>query len=95
MQIMKKFLLIAACLALPLASFAADNKPAHAKGASAPAHAKAARAPAPSASSVSSREAVHASKMRGSANGACQKKATDQKLSGDERKAFMVTCMKG
>jgi hypothetical protein len=94
MKIMKKSLLLVACLALPLVSFAADNKPAHAKGASAPAHGKSARAPAPAASSVSSREAVHASKMRGSANGACQKKATDQKLAGEERKAFMVTCMK-
>jgi hypothetical protein len=75
---MKTSLLLAACLAMPLMSFAA-----------APASADAA------ASSAAAKEAVHASKTRGSANGACQQKATDQKLMGEERKAFMVTCMKG
>jgi Skp family chaperone for outer membrane proteins len=80
MQIMKKsLLLVVACLALPLATFAADTKPAR----------------APAASAVNSREAVQASKQRGSAMGACQQKATDQKLVGEERKTFLVTCMKG
>jgi hypothetical protein len=78
MQIMKKSLLVVvACLALPLATFAADTKPA------------------PAASAASAREAVQASKQRGSAMGACQQKATDQKLVGEERKTFLVTCMKG
>jgi hypothetical protein len=85
MQIMKKTLLLAAFLALPLATFAADAKPAAGH---------AAAAPAPAASAISSREAVQASKQRGSAMGACQQKATDQKLTGEERKTFIATCVK-
>jgi hypothetical protein len=77
MQIMKKSLLVVvACLALPLATFAADTQPM------------------PPASAASARAAVQASKHRGSAMGACQQKATDQKLVGEERKTFVATCMK-
>jgi hypothetical protein len=90
MKIMKKSLLLVACLALPLATFAADAKQAPAKGNTATAS-----APAPAASAIDSHAAVKASKMRGSANGACQQKATDQKLMGEERKSFMVKCMNG
>jgi hypothetical protein len=75
---MKNSLLLAACLAMPLMSFAA-----------APAKVDAA------ASAAAAKEAVHASKTRGSAMGACQQKATEQKLLGEERKAFLVTCVKG
>jgi hypothetical protein len=95
---MSKSLLAVICLALPLAAFAAegkhDNKPTHVAGAKHPA--KAPTSPASSASAAAdSRAAVKASKMRGSGMGACQKKAADQKLGVEERKAFMVTCMKG
>jgi hypothetical protein len=94
MKIMKKSLLLVACLALPLATFAADGKQAPHKDKHGAAAASAA-APAPAASAIDSHAAVKASKMRGSANGACQKKATDQKLMGEERKSFMVKCMNG
>jgi hypothetical protein len=86
MQIMKKSLLLAACLVLPLAGFAADAK--------APAG-KTAAAPAPAASAINSREAVQASKQRGSAMGACQQQATDKGLIGVERKTFLAACVKG
>jgi hypothetical protein len=75
---MKKSLLLAACLAMPLVSFAAAPAPVDA-----------------AASAAAARGAVQASKVRGSAMGACQHKATEQKLLGEERKTFLAACMKG
>jgi hypothetical protein len=86
MQIMKKSLLLAvACLALPLATLAAEPKAIPVKAAPA----------ASAASAINSRNAVQASKQRSSAMGACQQQATDQKLMGAERKTFLAACMKG
>jgi hypothetical protein len=92
MQIMNKSVLILACLAFPLAAWAADAKPtAKPNGKSAK---PAATAPAPAASPINSRAAVHASKARGSDMGACRKQAEDKGLRDVEAKQFMVTCMR-
>lgn len=85
---MMKSLLTVVCLAFPLAAVAADAKHP-AKPATV-----AASAPAQVAKLASSREAVRASKERGSAMGACQKQAADQRLTGVERKQFLTTCLK-
>jgi hypothetical protein len=90
MQIMMKSILAVACLAVPLATLAVEAKPP-AKPAPAAASAPAAAA---AAKHTNSREAVRASKERGSAMGACQKQAADQRLTGVERKQFLTTCLK-
>jgi hypothetical protein len=95
MQIMKKHLLVIACLALPLAAMAGDGKSEgkpqqHAKR---PAPAASAPAPVAAASGVDSRAAVLASRQRSTLLGGCQRQAMDKNLSGVERKQFVLTCI--
>lgn len=90
---MNKSVLILACLAFPLAGWAADAK-STVKPSGKPGRA-AASAPAPAASAVNSRAAVRASKARGSDMGACRKQAEDKGLRDLEAKQFMVTCLRG
>jgi hypothetical protein len=95
MQIMKKHLLVIACLALssitlPLAALALEAKPV---GKAAQPRQPAASAPAAAASAVNPREALRASKMRSSSMGACQRQAADQNLNGDARRQFVLACL--
>jgi hypothetical protein len=94
---MKKHLFVFACLALPLAALASNDKGGAkppAKAASAAAHP--ASRPAPYVKSADeSRANVQVSKMRKSDMGACQKEAADKGLHDVERKQFLVTCMNG
>jgi len=88
---MKKSLLALTCLALPLFAMAGDAKPAS-KAAPKP-HAVAASAAAPAASAVDSHAAVHASKHRSTAMGACQRQALDKNLMGEDRRQFVLSCL--
>lgn len=91
---MNKSLLIAVCLALPMAAWSADAKSeakSNVKSARPAASAPAARA----ASAVDSHSAVRASKTHVSNMGACRQKAADQGLREVEAKQFIVGCLRG
>ncbi|MDH5329730.1 MAG: hypothetical protein OEW27_07260 [Aquincola sp.] len=98
---MKKHLFVIACLALPLAALAANNKggakpPAAAASAAAKPASQPASQPARHARTADeSRASVQASKQRKSDMGACQKQADDKRLRDVERKQFVAACMSG
>ena len=77
---MKKLSLLIACFTLPVAAFAAESAPAAAASAA--------------ASTAGSHAAVQASKMRGSAMGACRQDAQDRNLTGEAFKTAVAECMK-
>ena len=92
---MNKSVLIALCLALPMAAWSADGKAAAKTHVKPPKPAASAPAAQAAASAVDSRVAVRASKSRVSDMGACRKKAADQGLHEVEAKQFIVTCLRG
>ena len=94
MTIMNRFLLSLMCLALPIASLAADPK-AGTAGAAAKPNAPAASAPASKACPIDSRASVQASKQRSRLMGACREKADATELDNIERRQFIAQCMSG
>jgi hypothetical protein len=78
MQIMKKQALVLLSLALPLAVFAAQTKPA---------------AAASAASASDSRAKVIASRQHNTQTATCQRLADKKHLSGAERRDFVLACV--
>jgi hypothetical protein len=96
---MKKALLLATLLALPVAGFAADDKgPQPLKGAPAAKAAPAAKVskhgPAPKVTKEERRAHVRTGQQRGTAMSACQDKADKQQLRDVDRKVFIAGCVK-
>ena len=92
---MNKFLLSLMCLALPIASLAADPKVGTAGAAAAKPNAPAASAPATNARPIDSRASVQASKDRSRLMGVCRGKADATELDNIERRQFIAHCMSG
>jgi hypothetical protein len=78
MQIMKKQALILLSLALPLAVFAAEGKPA---------------AAASAASALDSRAKVIASRQHSTQTATCQHLADGKHLDGAKRRDFVLACV--
>jgi hypothetical protein len=80
---MKKHLVILASFLAPVCALAAN-----------PATTPVVNTTSAAASAAMARDAVRESKWRGTAMGACQQKAAEQKLEGFPRKQFIANCVK-